>query len=213
MTADPHDIAWYSRSVARELRRDEKRNAQKRFLRFYVREGSIKRACEKAKISGQRHYHWLWNDAEYRQRFEIAREAVAEIVRAKRKKATELLEEEAWRRALVGLPRKRFTGKGQPIIDPATGEQYVEWEKSERILLRLLEANCPQKYRNALQVVQQTGVQVQQIAGDVAAMAASIPPPAEAVEAAARARIIEEHGAGGNGRAEPLDEDEDEGEP
>ena len=179
------------------------RKKQREFLAAYVASGNLRQAARDTGIDIDNHYRWFAMDATYRSMYEIACDAALEVARGKCETATAMLEEEAWRRVFVGQPRKRFY-KGAPIIDPATGKQYVEFEKSDRLLERLLEANCPEKYRNALQVIQQTGVQVQQVAGDVSAMAATIPAPAEAVQAALRARIIDERqkpGGNGNGSA------------
>lgn len=58
--------------------------------------------------------------------------------------ATDALKREARRRAYEGLVRKKFNGKGEPVIDPATGEQYIEREYSDALLSRLLQAHCPE---------------------------------------------------------------------
>jgi len=168
---------------------------QKRFLRAFVKSGGrLREATRKSRIHHARHYEWLRNDPTYKQRFEVAREAAHEVARADARLATHVLESTAWRLAKVG---RKLYYKGEPIIDPETGEQATEeyWPAVKS----LLEANCPEKYRNVLQVTQQTAVDVQQIAGDVAAMAGMIQPPAEVIEAAVRARIIHEHEAGGGG--------------
>jgi len=190
---------------------------QKRFLRAFVKSGGrLREATRQTRIHHARHYEWLASDLTYKQRFEVAREAAHEVARADARLATQVLEAKAWRLAMVGRLRKKFY-KGDPLIDPETGQQYAEREEDSRILLKLLEANCPEKYRNVLQVTQQTAVDVQQIAGDVAAMAGMIQPPAEVIEATVRARIIHEHEAGGggngNGRGGNGHANEDAGEP
>ena len=180
---------------------------QKRFLRAFVKSGGrLREATRQAHLHHARHYEWLASDPTYKQRFEVAREAAHEVARADSRLATQVLEAKAWRLALVGRLRKKFY-KDQPLIDPETGQQYAEREEDSRILLKLLEANDPEKYRNTLQVTQtqQTAVDVQQIAGDVAAMAGMIQPPAEAIEASVRARIIHEHEAGGGGNGNGHD--------
>jgi len=191
---------------------------QKRFLRAFVKSGGrLREATRQAHLHHARHYEWLASDPTYKQRFEVAREAAHEVARADSRLATQVLEAKAWRLALVGRLRKKFY-KDQPLIDPETGQQYAEREEDSRILLKLLEANDPEKYRNTLQVTQtqQTAVDVQQIAGDVAAMAGMIQPPAEVIEATVRARIIHEHEAGGggngNGRGDNGHASEDAGE-
>ena len=59
----------------------------------------------------------------------------------------DLLEEEARRRAYEGLERKKFNRSGKPIKDPATRRQYVEREYSDTLLIFLLKAHRPDKYR------------------------------------------------------------------
>jgi hypothetical protein len=66
--------------------------------------------------------------------------------------AADVLEREAVRRATEGTVRKKFTAKGKPIIDPATGEQYVELEYSDTLLIFLLKGARPEKYRERHQV-------------------------------------------------------------
>lgn len=182
------------------------RKKQREFLDAYMRHGNLLRAAGDVGLSNAQHYRWMEQDEGYRLQFSIAQDAAHEIARANAKDAIPILEAKAWHLALIGRARKRFTARGEPVIDPATGRQYVEYEEDGRILLKLLEANHPEKYRNSLQVIQQTGVQVQQIAGDVGAMAATIPPPAEAVQAALHAQIVRQiergdgqPGEGGNG--------------
>jgi hypothetical protein len=60
----------------------------------------------------------------------------------------DLMEGEARRRAVEGLVRKKFTKGGDPIMDPATGEQYVEREYSDTLLIFLLKAHAPEKFRD-----------------------------------------------------------------
>jgi hypothetical protein len=59
----------------------------------------------------------------------------------------DLLEAEARRRAVEGVPRPKFDRAGRPIIDPATGLQYVEREYSDTLLIVLLKAHRPEKFR------------------------------------------------------------------
>ena len=57
------------------------------------------------------------------------------------------LESEARRRAVDGIRRPLFTSRGEPIIDPATGEQAFEHKYSDKLLERLLAGAKPDKYR------------------------------------------------------------------
>lgn len=81
------------------------------------------------------HYHWLRDDPIYKDRF-IAAKVLA----------VESFEDELTRRAVHGCVRKKFE-KGEPIIDPATGEQYIEREFSDTLAIFLMKAHCPEKYR------------------------------------------------------------------
>jgi hypothetical protein len=60
----------------------------------------------------------------------------------------DLLEAEARRRAVDGVPRKKFDRAGNPIIDPDTGQQYVEREYSDALLIVLLKAHRPERFRD-----------------------------------------------------------------
>ena len=57
------------------------------------------------------------------------------------------LVKEAYRRAVEGLERKKLTKGGEPIIDPATGQQYVEREYSDALLMFLLKGALSKTYR------------------------------------------------------------------
>lgn len=61
--------------------------------------------------------------------------------------AAEHLEAEARRRAVEGVLQKKFTTKGDPVIDPETGEQYLERAYSDTLLIFLLKGANPEKYR------------------------------------------------------------------
>lgn len=51
------------------------------------------------------------------------------------------LESELRHRAKVGEIRKKFTRTGEPIIDPETGRQYIEVEKSDTLGMFLLKVH------------------------------------------------------------------------
>lgn len=109
---------------------------QKRaFLDRFKVVGNITRVCREIKLNRRTVYLWQETDdtfaAEFRQ---------AEI------EATETLEAEAHRRAVEGLRRLKFD-KGVAVLDPATGEPYTELEYSDTLLIFLLKARAPEKYR------------------------------------------------------------------
>lgn len=101
------------------------------FLNYYITLGTISAAAKKAKISRQTHYDWLKNDkrGEYKKAF-----AQAE------KMAADLLEEEAYRRAVLGDLRVVYY-KGENV-----GEQRVY---SDQLLALLLKGRKPQYRENA----------------------------------------------------------------
>lgn len=109
--------------------------AQRSFLACLAETYQARAAANAAGVS----YWMVWA---WRNRSAAFREAMA---RAKLM-AADLIESEAVRRACEGVPRKRFF-KGRPIIDPATGKQYVEQQYSDYLLSKLLDGTKPRKYR------------------------------------------------------------------
>lgn len=103
------------------------------FLNYYIELGTISAAAKKAKISRQTHYDWLKNDrrGEYHRAFQQAD-----------KMAADLLEEEAYRRAVLGDLRVVYY-KGENV-----GEQRVY---SDQLLALLLKGKKPQ-YRENVQI-------------------------------------------------------------
>jgi len=114
---------------------------QTAFLAAMRRTGNISAAARAANVDRSMHYTWLEQDFNYRKSFEDAK---AESI--------EVLEAEARRRAIAGIKRLKFTRNGKPIIDPKTGEPYVEHAYSDTLLIFLLKAEAPEKYRERLDV-------------------------------------------------------------
>jgi len=52
-------------------------------------------------------------------------------------------------RGVDGVPRKKFTNRGEPIIDQETGKQYVEVEYSDQLLIEEARAAHPNRYRRS----------------------------------------------------------------
>lgn len=115
-----------------------KNNEAKRaaFLAAYAECGNITEAARRAGIDRTSHYRWI-QEPDY-----------ADAFRAAEEQAVEMLEREARRRAIEGLRKKKFDRNGNPIIDPETGEQYVEHEYSDTLLIFLLKGARPEKYRD-----------------------------------------------------------------
>lgn len=116
--------------------RAAQRKAKQAFLDAFSKCGNVLRSCEAAGIGRATHYYWLEKDPDYVERYKIAETD-----------AVDVLEKEAHRRAHDGLLRKKFTKSGEPIIDPETGEQYVEREYSDTLLIFLLKGLRPERYR------------------------------------------------------------------
>ena len=79
-------------------------------------------------------------------------ETFAEAERVSLSNFADRLEKEAVRRAVEGVRKKKFTGKGIPIKDPETKKQYVEQEFSDTLLIFMLKGARPDKYKERLDV-------------------------------------------------------------
>lgn len=119
---------------------------QRAFLACLARTYRISDAVRAAGISYERPFVWSKKSPAFK----------AAVSRAKRM-AVEAVESEAVRRAVIGVKKKRFY-KGDPIIDPETGEQYVEFVQSDYLMARLLEATKPNKYRKRVESHQTTTI-------------------------------------------------------
>lgn len=110
---------------------------QRAFLQAYCITGQVLRAAEAANCSRWSHYVWMRKDLEYRRAF-----------RECERMAGDYIESQAYRLAVEGLRRIKFDRSGKPLVDPRTGEVYVEDEYSIPALLALLKAVKPHKYRD-----------------------------------------------------------------
>jgi hypothetical protein len=106
------------------------------FLKVFGEQGIISRAADQVGIDRNTVYYWQEHDAGFAAAF---RQAEA--------RATELLEAEAHRRAVQGVERLKFD-RGLPLVNPDTGEPYREREYSDTLLIFLLKARNPAKYRD-----------------------------------------------------------------
>lgn len=119
---------------------DKIKHPKKRaFLSAFAELGAVGLASESAKVSRMNHYSWLRAEGsdgdDYRAAFAEAREC-----------ACDNLEAEALRRAKDGVRRLKFH-EGMAVIDPETGEPYVEHQFSDTLAIFLLKAMRPEKYR------------------------------------------------------------------
>lgn len=110
------------------------------FIAALARLGVVTYAARAARITTQTVYVARRDSQEFAEK---CKEALQE--------AADRLEKEAIRRAITGLVIKKFD-KGQPIIDPTTGKQYVEREYSDTLLIFLLKGMRPEKYRESISI-------------------------------------------------------------
>lgn len=138
MESNPLDGLSISGNRLRQTRavsRLEELAHKKAFLKTFACIGRIGEASKIVGISSSCHSRWMKTSAKYREAFSRAK-----------MKYVECLEKEAHRRAVHGVRRLKFF-KGLPIFDE-DGKPYEECEYSDRLLIKLLEANDPEKYRN-----------------------------------------------------------------
>ena len=111
------------------------------FLEALAETGNVLLSCDMHNLDRRALYRLRKADEDFRRAWDEALEQAADH-----------LEAEARRRALDGLLQKKFTKDGDPIIDPETGEQYVERVYSDTLLIFLLKGARPEKYRDRQQL-------------------------------------------------------------
>lgn len=127
---------------------------QTAFLAAFSVLGQVQKSARAIGISFSTHNLWLREakkDGPYKKGFEIAQ-----------KIAQQSLEDEAVYRATEGLRKYKFDKDGNPIKHPETGEPYYEDVRSDLLLIFLLKAADPQKFRENSSV-QVTGANGQPI--------------------------------------------------
>jgi len=106
--------------------------AQTTFLEAFARLGNITYAARAAGVGRAIIYVWLEAD-----------ETFAAAFRAAETEALETLEREAWRRAVEGTPYERTSyWHGEPVGT----DRKIEY--SDQLLILLLRARAPEKYRD-----------------------------------------------------------------
>src|SRR5215212_2722633 len=106
------------------------REARRRlWLDAYRVSGNVCHACRQAGVCRSALYEWRASDPAFTAAMDEAGE-----------EATDLLEEEARRRAVEGVERLKFGRDGRALIDPRTGSAYVEHRYSDALLMCLLRA-------------------------------------------------------------------------
>jgi hypothetical protein len=118
--------ATVSHVVTRPKRKPHSQATKEAVLMHYQQIGRLDLACEKAGVHRRTHYDWLESDPEYRIKFQACRRQVIQ-----------LLEDEAWRRAVEGVSK--------PIS--VNGKIKTIREYSDTLLIFLLKGAAPEKYR------------------------------------------------------------------
>lgn len=132
--ADARARGCWTRGVsdmARRLYKFIRAKEKNKFLNWIVELGSISAAARKMGLSRQAHYFWMHEDSDYRRAFAQAREM-----------ANDLIEEEAYRRAVEGQDVEIYY-KGAKV-----GSKKVY---SDTLLAILLKGAFPEKYKERVQ--------------------------------------------------------------
>jgi len=112
-----------------------------RFLEDLAETGNVVLSAKMGNLDRRALYRLRKDDDEFRRAWDEAMEQAADH-----------LEAEARGRALEGVGRQQITQRGEPIIDPETGEQYVERVYSDTLLIFLLKGARPERYRDRQQL-------------------------------------------------------------
>jgi hypothetical protein len=112
------------------------------FLRIYQQTASVSEAAARAGVHRTLHYRRLESDPKYREAFKEAE-----------RQASQLLEDEAIRRALVGV-RRPLMYNGKPVKLARRILYHTQY--SDMLLVKLLQRFRPKLYRDHV-VAEQTG--------------------------------------------------------
>lgn len=110
------------------------------FLAAFRQRGIVTHACRASGVDRYTVYHWRRIDPKFEAAF-----TEAEI------ESTEVMEDEARRRAVDGVTRLKFDKDGDALTDPRTGELYFETQYSDTLLIFMLKARKPETYREPRQ--------------------------------------------------------------
>lgn len=106
---------------------------QRAFLAAFLETGNVRRACEVANVGRSSHYRWLKQHKAYREAFNLAKQCAAD-----------LLEAEAYRRAVTGVEEPAGWYKGE------AGGTITRY--SDVLLIFLLKGLRPEKYRDRVEL-------------------------------------------------------------
>jgi hypothetical protein len=107
---------------------------RQRFLDAYMIEGTVLGAARLAGVCDTSHYDWMQSPL-YKAEFKKT------VRRAKQQRMGIAL-----KYAFGGFVKKKFTAKGDPIIDPETDEQYFEPVFDAGLMKTFIEADHPEKF-------------------------------------------------------------------
>jgi hypothetical protein len=138
------------------------------FLAAFAETGIVKAAAETAGISPKHTYYWLRNDQKFAEAFQQAKESAIEKLESEARRRAEdgvarlkfhngrliMIPDPAGRTERVKVPAKRCRSNGRWVTEPEHWEPvpvmvpYVEHEYSDTLLIFLLKALRPEKYRD-----------------------------------------------------------------
>lgn len=107
-----------------------KQEQQDQLIEAYELCGNVTRACEEVQVPKRTHYNWIKADEAYREKFEDASRI-----------ALGILEDEAQRRAVHGWE--------EPVYYKGELMGHIR-RYSDTLLIVLLKANAPEKYKDRL---------------------------------------------------------------
>ena len=137
-------IQFFMTTESTESFRDRQRHSRpNRFLVCFRRCGQISRAAIQAGIHRDMHYERLRNDPTYAQAFEAVRVEAAQV-----------LEDEAVERAMVGEAQPVLYC-GKPVM--YNGVPLIRYMKDTRLLIALLKAYAPDRFKDRETVVKWDG--------------------------------------------------------
>jgi len=169
MAAEPGTESGTQPGIRRRRARTSHR--QSAFLADFAVHGNVAAACRPVGVDRRQIYRWLEDDPDFAERFREAEQT-----------AVEVLELEAYRRAVIGTPYRRTSyWRGEEVgVDEKT-------EYSDGLLTTLLKARAPDKYRDRLdlavaQVIKTVGFDPTEVLGsEVLGVQPGVPalPPAQ----------------------------------
>lgn len=126
----------------------QSRRHKKAFLESFRQHGNVTRACRETGVGRSTVYAWQEHDQDFSFAFRVAEE-----------EATEHLEEAAYERAVKGVAQETpIFHRGKHI------DTVVKTEYSDTLLIFLLKARAPEKYRDNILVTHQIKSEAERIA-------------------------------------------------